>query len=146
MRRFIIAALLAAALPVGACAQTAPDSATISNSGSTNTAAFTISVASDGNSSVTMTSRAGAPQGGPRSFTVPADLSQKFFADLAAAKNANYAPVPCMKSASFGTTTRVTWQGWTSFDVSCPPAGDAARALVDDVNKIVGIAQPAVRP
>jgi hypothetical protein len=41
-----------------------------------------------------------------------------------------------MKSASFGTSTHITWQGWVSPDLECPPKTSAGDALVKDVQEI----------
>jgi hypothetical protein len=110
--------------------------AVIVNSGSTNSYGYTISVSPDGKASVTLQERGGGPVGTPKPFTVPAATATRFFADLAAARKANAATVPCMKSASFGTTTHITWQEWTSPDLSCPPSESSGKALVNDVDAI----------
>jgi hypothetical protein len=44
--------------------------------------------------------------------------------------------VPCMKSASFGTTVHITWQGWVSPDLTCPAKDALGAALVKDVDEI----------
>jgi hypothetical protein len=112
------------------------DTATIVDSGSTNANGYTIHVASDGNASVVYQPRGGSPIGSPKKFTVPAATTARFFADLAAARKGNMATVPCMKSVSFGTTLKVTWQGWTSPDLTCPPKDALGEALVSDVAAI----------
>src|SRR5579863_7911008 len=102
MRTKRAAATLAAALTIAACvAASPPQSAVIVNSGSTNTAGYTIKVASDGNGSLIVQPRGGSP-GAPKTFSVPVATATKFFADLAAARKVDLATVPCMKSASFG--------------------------------------------
>lgn len=110
-------------------AAAAPDRATIVNSGSTNTRGYTIAVASDGSGSLTS-------QGTVKAFRVPMATVQRFFTDLAAARKAKIETVACVKSASFGSTIRVTWQGWTSPDLACPPKDAVGAALVDDVEAI----------
>ena len=123
-------------LAIATCvAATTPDSAVIVNSGSTNSVGYKIEVWPDGKASATMQSRGGAP-GTPKAFAVPAATASRFFADLAAARKGNATSVPCMKSASFGTTTHVNWQGWVSPDLSCPPKGQLGDALVQDVDAI----------
>lgn len=121
-----------AALALGALLMAAAprDSATIVDSGSTNLRGYTIVVWSDGSATAALQTAS------PKPFTLPAATTQKFFADLAAAKKANAATVPCMKSASFGSSIHVTWHDWTSPDLTCPPSGDAGTALVNDVNAI----------
>jgi hypothetical protein len=123
-----IAGLMAAAPP--------RDSAIIVNSGSTNSTGFKISVWSDGSASAILQNRDGTPAGKAKSFTVPAATASRFFSDLAAARKANAATVRCMKSASFGTSTYITWQGWKSPDLDCPPKDSLGDALVKDVAAI----------
>lgn len=130
-------ATLTAVLAIAALmAASPPDTATIVDSGSTNANGYTIHVASDGNASVTYAPRGGSPIGTPKPFTVPAATTARFFADLAAARKANAQTVPCMKPVSFGTTLKVTWQDWTSPDLTCPPKDALGEALVSDVAAI----------
>lgn len=112
------------------------DNAVIVDSGSTNTYGYTIHVSSDGKASVTLEERGGTAAGTAKPFTVPAATATRFFADLAAARKGNVATVPCMKSASFGTSLHITWQGWTSPDLSCPPKDALGETLVKDVDAI----------
>jgi hypothetical protein len=112
-----------------------PDSAKIVDSGSTNTSGYTIVVQSDGSATVTVQQSA-TQSTAPKSFTLPQATATRFFTDLAAAKTGNAVTVPCMKSASFGTTLRITWQGWTSPDLSCPPKDSLGTALISDVQAI----------
>ncbi|MBV8723364.1 MAG: hypothetical protein JO277_14535 [Candidatus Eremiobacteraeota bacterium] len=132
------------------CAAAAPsrDTATIVDSGSTNTAGYAIAVSSDGNSTVTPRNRMGESQSAPRSFTITTTLAAQFFADLKAARDGNATSVHCMKSASFGTSTHIAWHDWTSPDLDCP-AGDAlTSALIHDVDAIraAGNVQTMLRP
>lgn len=112
------------------------DSAVIVDSGSTNTLGSRIEVWSDGTAAMTLQQKVGASPPPAKSFTVPMATVKQFFADLAAARKGNAATVPCMKSASFGTTTRVTWQGWVSPDLTCPPKDALGAALIADVQRI----------
>ncbi|HTU70521.1 MAG TPA: hypothetical protein VMF11_09405 [Candidatus Baltobacteraceae bacterium] len=106
------------------------DGAVIHNSGSTNTAGYTITVRSDGTGTKSI-------QRGPASpFTLAQDVSERFFADLKAARENPGVPTHCMKSASFGTTTVVQWHGWTSPDLQCPPFSASVGALANDVRAI----------
>jgi hypothetical protein len=111
------------------------DNAVIVNSGSTNTMGYSIQVSSDGKASVTMQNR-GSSASAAKAFTVSAETSKRFFADLASARKGNVATVPCMKSASFGTSTHISWQGWVSPDLSCPPKDSLGEALVQDIDAI----------
>jgi hypothetical protein len=137
MRNKRAGATLVAALAIATCvAASPPDSAVIVNSGSTNSYGYTIKVWSDGKGSVTTEEARGGTPSAPKSFTVPSATVTKFFADLAAARKNNVSTVPCMKSASFGTSMHVTWQGWTSPDLSCPSKGPEGDALVSDIQAI----------
>jgi len=142
MRSKRAAATLVAALTIAACvAASPPQTAVIVNSGSTNISGYTIKLASDGKGSLIVAPHGGSP-GAPKAFSVPAATATKFFADLAAARKVGLATVPCMKSASFGSSTHVTWEGWTSPDLSCPPKapqGDALVADIDAIRKAAGI-------
>jgi hypothetical protein len=124
------------------------DKAVIVNSGSTNSYGYTITVSSDGNGSVTLQDRGGASASAPKTFTVPAATTARFFADLAAARKGNATTVPCMKSASFGSSMHITWQGWVSPDLTCPPKDALGDALVTDVGairKAAGISESPLR-
>jgi hypothetical protein len=117
-------------------AATPRDLAVIVDSGSTNTLGYKIEVWSDGSGRLTLQNRAGVAQGAPKSFTLPAATTARFFSDLQAARKGNATSEPCAKSASFGTTTHVMWQGWTSPDLDCPPEVPLTSALVRDVADI----------
>ncbi|MGB6984815.1 MAG: hypothetical protein WBD74_02430 [Candidatus Aquilonibacter sp.] len=106
------------------------DAATIANSGSTNTVGFIITLWSDGTGSATM-------QGGTaRAIAITPDLTTRFFTDLHAAHLETTPPQHCMKSASFGTATTVTWHAWRSPDLQCPSFSADLGALAKDVQAI----------
>ncbi len=129
--------MLFCALAIAGLVAAAPrDSAVIVNSGSTNTVGYSITVWSDGQASLTTQNRDGSSTGPAKSFTVAQATAARFFADLAAAKSTKAVTVPCMKSASFGSSMHVKWQGWVSPDLECPPKGSAGDALVKDVDAI----------
>jgi len=122
---------IAALMLIGAGAPR--DGATIVNSGSTNTAGYTVAVWSDGEASLSIRG------GTTRTFAIPSEES---------AREANAPAQFCMKSASFGTRTVVTWHGWTSPDLQCPPQEASTAALAQDVRRIVaasGLAGPPHR-
>lgn len=122
-------------------AATPPDSAVIVNSGSTNTSGYAIQVSSEGKASVTIQNR-GTASSTPKPFTVSTEITTRFFSDLAAARKANAVTVPCMKSASFGTSEHVKWQGWVSPDLTCPPkdyVGEALVKVVDEIRQAAGV-------
>jgi hypothetical protein len=125
VRHAAFALALAAAMTgaANAGASTSRDGAVIVDSGSTNTSGYRIEVWS-------------VVQGGARAFAVTPAVSTRFFADLKAARTANITGSPCMKSASFGTTTHATWHGWTSPDLDCPATNPLLSALIRDVNAI----------
>jgi len=118
------------------------DGARIVNSGSTNSAGWTLLLWSDGAASVTVGSQAARPL--QLGETIAA-----FFHDAKAAKAAGAQGGGCMKSASFGTTLRVEYHGWSSPDLSCPQSDPKVHALALDANAIVQAAKiepPLRRP
>ncbi|MGA8533390.1 MAG: hypothetical protein WB615_04725 [Candidatus Tumulicola sp.] len=117
-------------------AASARDGAVIVDSGSTNTTGYRIDMWSDGTATIVLQSRGGVAQSGSKSFSVAGDVTARFFADLKAVRAANVTGSPCMKSASFGTTTRVNWHGWASPDLDCPAENALLSALVRDVSLI----------
>ncbi|MBV8245077.1 MAG: hypothetical protein JOZ38_04065 [Candidatus Eremiobacteraeota bacterium] len=125
--------LLCASTLSGGLAAAAPerDGAIILNSGSTNTAAYTIKVWSDGTTELTQrgTSAAGA--------ALSDEATDGFFASVRDARNTHAPANHCMKSVSFGTTLVVRWHGWTSVDLNCP-VGGANAALREQTLQIVG--------
>lgn len=124
MSALVFAALLAQAqaVPQGA--------AVIANSGSTNSAGYTLVVTPDG--AATIRQYDGATQkavGAPQTrwlFKLLADAGPLDALGLA----------HCMKSASFGTSLHVAWNDRTSGDLSC--GGDAtSRELARTIGVIV---------
>ncbi len=91
----------------------------IIDSGSTNTCPFTISVLPLGKVTYTVCNRKGAGE-------IKVKTAMKFFNDILAAKPLSKLPskLPvyesCFKSASFGTSIQVKYQGQKSPDISCP--------------------------
>lgn len=140
-------ATLVCALAICSLVAAAPrDSAVIVNSGSTNTVGYSITVWSDGQASLTTQNRDGKATGPAKSFTVPAATAARFFTDLANAKSTNAVTVPCMKSASFGSSMHVKWQGWVSPDLECPAKTSAGDALIKDVDEIRQASGLAAQP
>jgi len=135
LRLFNAALLLACALAFSGAAG-ASDGATIVDSGSTNTLGYKIDVWSDGSAKLQVQNRIGVANGSPKTFTVPPEQTARFFADLKAARQAQVAGAPCMKSASFGTSTHVAYHGWESPDLDCPPDNPQVSALVADLTAI----------
>ncbi|MEO6912598.1 MAG: hypothetical protein ABI182_01080 [Candidatus Baltobacteraceae bacterium] len=131
---FTLAGALAAA------AAFSRDGAIVTNSGSTNTAGYQIKVWSDGSAQAATRVRrfaAAAETPQPHSSSISTDLTQKFFADVKAARDQHVqGHSGCMKSASFGSTTSVSWHGWISPDLSCPSDSAVMSALAEDVAAI----------
>lgn len=139
MHRFVAHALVAAvvfACIVSTGAAAAHDGAVIVNSGSTNSLGYRIEIWSGGKATVVLRNRAGSTQGASKPFAVAPSVTMKFFADLKAVRAAGVNSLPCMKSASFGTTTRVNWHDWTSPDLDCPADDASLNALIGSVNAI----------
>ena len=71
---------------------------------------------------------------------------ERFFADLAAARKGNATTAPCVKSASFGSTLRITWQQWVSPDLTCPPKDALGAALITDAQTLREVAGIGAAP
>lgn len=110
------------------------DGAHILNSGSTNAPPYEILVWSDGNARTLANGRSHAVR-------IGVTLARTFLTDAKRARGENASVAPCIKSASFGTRSTVTYHGWHSPDVSCHAQG-ALAALAADVASIVRLAQP----
>jgi hypothetical protein len=109
-------------LPAGA--------ATIVNSGSTNAPGYRIVVRPDGTAILLDTTTV-------RQVPLPPATARAFFHDLSSASPLRTLPASgCMKSASFGTTTRVVWRGQSTPDLSCPSTNPALLRLNHDVSVI----------
>jgi hypothetical protein len=121
----------------------ATNRAVIVDSGSTNTAGFRIVVKPSGEAEYTpLTGRSGRQtesQASPRSQKIEKDLVQRFYSELESSRPLSKLPRHgCFKSASFGTTLTVEFDGEKSPDLSCGDHGDPKlKRLVSDVNKIV---------
>jgi hypothetical protein len=132
----VVALAFAAAQPAVA-AQPVPylpipkDGAVILDTGSTNTIGYRIVISATG--------AAEYVQGSNRATArVPSAVAAAFFADLKKGMPLSRLHVaPCMKSASFGTSTYLWWRGQRSPDLSCP--GDATvTALSGDIAAVSG--------
>jgi hypothetical protein len=118
---------------------TVPTEALIVNSGSTNRAGYRLRVYADGTTAL--------QQGDvPIKKSVPMALVKQFFADLKAAGPLDQMiSARCMKSASFGSTTRIGYLGKMSSDVSCP-GGPAMRKLQVDAGALADAAGVSMLP
>ena len=108
-----------------------PDAAVIRTSGSTNTAPYEIVVVPSGDATIVQSRsethvRLASPQ------------TRWLFYRLARAAPLDTFPAGhCMKSASFGTSTTLDWNGHHSPDLSCPGGDPALRELARIADVIV---------
>lgn len=137
--RLLFTLIIVGALLSERAAAAQRDTATIHNSGSTNTAGFTITLWSDG------TGTASIAGGNARTIAIARDLVAQFFSDLYAAQREHAPASRCMKSASFGTTTTVTQNAWQSPDLQCPPFSANMGALAKDTAAIEAAAGMTTR-
>jgi hypothetical protein len=109
----------------------APVVAIITNTGSTNTAAYRVRITRSGQATLTIGELNTTAQ-------VPLPLARRFFNDLTAAMPLGKLPVDsrCPKSASFGSSTFVGYGSQQSPDLTCS-ADSRGRSLGDDVNAII---------
>jgi hypothetical protein len=112
----------------------------IVNSGSTNFLGFNLILAEDGEAKV--------KQGNSTSQRdLPQNFTARLFTDLRAAGALDALPQSrCMKSASFGTTTRILYRGKTSPDVSCPSPNPLLQRLAIDVMSLLEAANISAMP
>jgi hypothetical protein len=105
-------------------------SATIINSGSTNTCPYRIEVQDKGHINYQVCSRLGHQE-------IPSSIADQLFMDLKAAAPLDELPfIRCQKSISFGSTTVVSYAGARSPDLSCPSLNVYVFHLKDDVETI----------
>ena len=106
-------------------------SATIINSGSTNTCSYRIEVQVKGHINYQVCNRSGQQDISPT-------LAAQFFTDLNVAAPLDELPfIRCQKSISFGSTTVITYAGARSPDLSCPSLNVYVFHLDDDVQTIL---------
>jgi hypothetical protein len=111
-------------------AETAKSPGMIINSGSTNTCPYTISVLPSGQATYTVCNTQGKGE-------ISHPLTTKFFDDIKVAQPLSKLPfMPCAKSVSFGTTTKVNYRKQKSPDVSCPSNDAKVTNLFDDARSI----------
>jgi hypothetical protein len=120
-----------------------PDAAVITDSGSTNTAGYRLVVYASRTVEWSVIRRRishGCSQGTGK---LPPELAQRFFRDLSDRMPLSKLPMGhCVKSASFGSTLRVSYGGTESPDLTCPASGIEAHKLLSDlaeINRVLGI-------
>lgn len=132
--------MLHAAVLMLALATPGAGEATIVNSGSTNVAGYRLRVSPDGSTFLNQANL-------PLRRRLPHALVARFFAalreagDLAALPDAH-----CMKSASFGSSTRIEYHGRISPDLSCPSGSVRERTLYLDAQAIGAAAGVSMLP
>jgi hypothetical protein len=140
MLTLFLAAALATAPPV-APTSPSPDVARIQRSPSTNEAGITILV----NRSGALTLQANTTA---QSLSADKALATQLYADIDRAKDLSTLPSgQCMKSASFGTTTSIAYNGRRSPDLECAQNAleQALRSDVDEIIRAVTKGQPTFR-
>jgi hypothetical protein len=107
-----------------------PVVAIITSAGSTNLPDYRISLSRGGQAEVAL-------HNSLTSREVPANIAERFFADLTAAMPLAQLPVgqPCFKSASFGSSTFINFANQRSPDLGCA-TGPQAQLLIADVAAI----------
>lgn len=119
------------------------DQAIITDSGSTNTPGYQVTVHPSGSAEWSVSRRRNSPACPGQTGKLSPDLTQRFFQDLRSLMPLDKLPGGrCAKSVSFGTTLRVTYQGATSPDLTCPGNGaqiDNLSKDLSDINKALGI-------
>ncbi len=161
MTAAVLALVLAQAMPPGSPAASAapttppaapsttasmpawtPEDAVIQNSGSTNAAGYTIVVRRDGNAEI--------DQAGVVSHAALArPQTEWLFAKLQADDPvSNLVSGHCMRSMSFGSTTRVTYRGATTGDLGCTfdPSARELKRTIEVIAAQLGVAQRLRRP
>ena len=105
----------------------------ITNSGSTNIAGMSVTLAAKGRSAMVES------RGSQLKMNLPADLHTKLMQDLEAAGPLDQLRVRhCAKSVSFGTRTSITYKRVESPDLSCSGQTDpAVIALQKDMDEIM---------
>jgi hypothetical protein len=112
----------------------------IVNSGSTNTLGFTLTLAQNGTATLEQN---GTTEQKQLSEAMVANL----FATLRASGPLDALPeTRCMKSASFGTTTRIVFGGEVSPDISCPSPNTLVRELAKKATAVLDAAGARVVP
>jgi hypothetical protein len=146
-RNFFTAAVLVASvvLPSSAEGTGIPmlihtDEVHIVNSGSTNTLGFTLTISENGTAIL--------EQGNSTERKhLPLESVARFFAALRASGPLDALPATlCLKSASFGTTMRIFFEGKASPDISCPNPNVVVQELAREATALVGAAGAKVVP
>ncbi len=110
--------------------------ATIIDTGSTNRPGLRVTFDDEGHATVTRREEV-------RHMNLPERLCNQFMHDLKAAEPLSALPTRhCMKSASFGSSMFIEFNGVRTRDLSCSPQPDErAAALQKDANEILQAAQ-----
>ena len=102
----------------------------IQNSGSTNTLPFNITINTDGSGTLNVNNTT-------KQFSAGTLNYQGLISDIQAVPSLSFPPQGCMKSASFGVTITLSFNGQTSGDLTCPPSATSYQTLKNDVNNVI---------
>jgi len=112
----------------------------IMNSGSTNTLGFTLTLAQNGTATLEQGDATEQKQ-------LPEAMVANFFATLRASGPLDALPETlCIKSKSFGTTTRIFFGGKVSPDISCPSPNTLVQELSNKATAVLDAAGARVVP
>ena len=112
--------------------------ATIIDTGSTNRAGLRVTIDTEGHATVE------APGGEVRRAQLPQDMCRQFLENVKASSPLNALPARhCFKSASFGSSLFVEFNGARSPDLSCPGQDEHAAALQKAAQEILASARNA---
>lgn len=118
----------------------ADDNIEIVNSGSTNTAGYTITLQRTGTVTWTVSSRfrPNSPASSNTTQISSTRMASIFQAVEAASPLSQYQPVFCVKSVSFGTTLHLQYRGQQSPDLSCPVKDTPLLVVKKYVQELIG--------
>lgn len=138
MRQLLLSLALLAALAAPVLA--VDNTATIENSGSTNAMGWRVTVHPSGTVDYQVLKDVPGAAATAAPTTIPKALADRFFAHLKkAAPLGKYPATHCMKSASFGVSEYIGYQGQKSPDVSCPDYDKRLQPVVQDARDIARV-------
>jgi len=111
----------------------------IVNSGSTNTAAYTINIEPNGRVLYHTEPRRGVTTGGTNGKgNLPSKTIDTLYKQIKKCEPINKLPAQlCAKSVSFGFFLTLTYNGQTTPDLSCPPNNTNVKALTTTVDGVI---------
>lgn len=138
----LISLVLLAFVVVSASSSNETDLIRIVNSGSTNTAAYTIELQRNGLVQWMITPRfqpvLSSSTSSPNRSRIPTVRAKNIFQEIEQAfPFTQYEPVFCIKSISFGTTLSVVYNGQQSPDFNCPMKDQRLVNLSKDIHELI---------